>query len=119
MKRVAILGLTGLFLLTGCGKNKVTCKANDKVQGSKVSIKVTANLDSKKIESISAVMKFDDKKVASSYCSTLKFYAGDSLKCDGKKITIENYDKVNTGNMVGKTKKEFKDYMEKAGYSCK
>ena len=118
MKRVAILGLTGLFLLTGCG-NKVTCKGTDKVDGSKVSVKVTAELESKKVESISAVMKFDDETVAKQYCSKLKFYVGDLAKCDGKEVKIENYNKVSNGNMVGKTKKEFKNYMKEVGYSCK
>lgn len=124
MKKVVVLGLTSLFLLTGCG-SKVVCKGETKQSGQKVSAKYTATLKSKKVDKVKVTMKFSDKKSAEDYCGLMelaKAFAGDSakldFKCKGKTIEFSDYTQMSS-EIKGMSKDDFIKSMEEAGLTCK
>lgn len=124
MKKVVVLGLASLFLLTGCG-NKVVCKGESKEDGQKVNMKVTATLKSKKVDKVKATMKFSDKKSAEEMCGLLelaKQFSSDSkieFKCKGKTIEFSDYTAMAGDNVKGMSKADFIKAMEAEDLTCK
>lgn len=128
MKKVMVLGLASLFILTGCGSKKVVCSGTTTEDGQKIKMKVTGSLKKDKIDKISAEMKFSDKDTAKQMCGLLELansFAKDDekieYKCDGKTLKIEDYAKFSEDedSLVGKSKKEFIKAMEEQELTCK
>ena len=128
MKKVVVLGLASLFILTGCGSNKVTCKGTAKENGQKVDMKVVGTVKNDKISKVSAEMKFSDKDTAKSMCSLMELansFAKDDEKidfeCDGKTLKIKDYSKFDSDSdsVIGKSKADFIKAMEKEDLTCK
>lgn len=124
MKRVAVLGIASLFLLTGCG-SKVVCKGTAKENGEKVNMKVTATLKKDKIDKVSAKMSFSKKDTAKQYCSlfeaakALGADSGVDVKCSGKTIEFKDYAQVTGEKLSGMTKADFIKEMEAQDLTCK
>ncbi len=126
MKKVVVLGLASLCLLTGCG-NKVVCKGTQKESGKKVTMKVTATMKSDKVDKVSAKMTFSDKKDATEMCGLMElansFAEKDSdkidVKCKGKTIEIKDYAKMSGESTKGMKKADFIKAMEAQDLTCK
>ena len=68
MKKGILLGIAGLFILTGCG-NKVVCTGKIDESGTKAEAKITATIKSDKVSKVSAKMTFADEKTAKTVCT--------------------------------------------------
>ncbi len=80
MKKVAVIGLASLFLLTGCG-NTVKCK--------KDGITYEGKFKDNNITEITVSEKADSKKEAKDTCELAKtFYGKKNVKCSGKTVSI-------------------------------
>ena len=147
MKKLAVLGLAALFLVTGCGskdddnsskksestkssetkkidsKNQVVCSGKESAAGQSISMKMTASLDSSdKVEKVSATITFNDKKFAEQYCSLYKAKVEDAdkiMKCNGNSVEFSNYSAVVGDEIAGIDKDEFIEVMEDEGLTCK
>lgn len=131
MKKVAILFVVGLFLVSGCGKkNQVTCTATQEENGQKYTMTITADMKDDKVSSVSAKMAFDSEDTAKSFCGILGLVnsmAEDedskvNYDCGKKSITIKNYEKLaeSEGEEVkGLTKEEFIKGLEEEKFTCK
>ena len=135
MKNKFYLGLIGvgcgLLFLTGCGSsNKVTCTATQEEDGKKMSAEIVATLDGDKVKSVAATLEFDSEETASQYYGFISLAnafaeeGGEKIdaKLDGKKIVVNNYEKMSEqGEIAGLTKDEFIKKMEadEAGFKCK
>lgn len=124
MKKVVVLGLTSLFLLTGCG-SKVVCKGTTEDGGQKIKMKITATIKSDKVSKASATMTFSDKKTAEQTCGFLALAAAMSeeakdldYKCKGKTLEVKNYELMEDG-IKGATKDSFIKSMKEQGLTCK
>ena len=108
MKKAAVLGLASLFILTGCGSNKLTCKSKEG--------KVIASLKGDKVTKISMEMTASSKDEAKMICAIYK-----DAKCSGKTVKIDD-----AASMLGYsnkelekvTKAEFKKAMEASDFKC-
>lgn len=131
MKKVAILFVIGLFLVSGCGKkNQVVCTGSQEESGQKFTMKVTANIKDDKVSGISAKMTFDNEDMAKSFCGILGLansMSEDSknkieFDCGKKSITIKNYEKLAESegeNVADLSKEDFIKAMEEEGLTCK
>lgn len=118
MKKGLVLGLAGLFLLTGCGK-KVTCSQTLKEGGEKIEAKVIADVKKDKIDSIEVVYNTESKDTASKFCKVYK-----DAKCSGKKVTLSNKVALNLFGLTEKqlqdtSKDDFVKGIESTGFKCK
>lgn len=119
MKKIAVLGLASLFLLTGCGKSKVQCSQDMNSYGVKINLNVVASFKGNKATNVDYELTFENETLAKAAC---KQYA--SAKCKGKTLTM-SYDDyaeefgVKKADYSKMTKKEFKDTFEKNGFECK
>lgn len=118
MKKGIVLGLAGLFLLTGCG-SKVTCSRTLKEGGKEIEAKVIGKVKNKKIDSIEVVYETDSKDTASQFC---KVYS--DAKCSGKKVTLSNDVALKMFGLTKKqlnetTKDDFIKGIESTGFNCK
>lgn len=100
MKKGLVLGLAGLFLLTGCGKVKCT-NGNDTYVG---------KFKNDNISEMTITEKFKSKDEAKEYCTTIKamksiYGEGTKVKCSSKKVSVT----VKAPKGTKMTKKEFKD----------
>lgn len=117
MKKVLVLGLASLFLLTGCG-NKVTCTRKLSEGGKTITAKIIAKVKSNKIDSFDVQYDTDSKDTAKLFCTVYK-----SAKCSGKTVKITGDDAL---SMVGiskselkkTTKKDFIKGIESTGFKC-
>ena len=125
MKKFLVLSL-GVLLLAGCGKsNKVTCSGDVEEGGQKYSMKVTGYLENDKVKTIDAVMEFSSKEEAQTMCGLMSLANGFAekekqkidVKCDGKKMTIKGFEKVDSNDegeskLANLTKEEFIKYFQ-------
>ena len=129
MKKGILLGIAGLFILTGCG-NKVVCTGKIDESGTKAEAKITATIKSDKVSKVSAKMTFADEKTAKTVCTyadlanTLAEKEEDKVKvtCKGKTVTFDDYTKLVDGEekIVGMSKADFIKAMEsQSGVKCK
>jgi len=119
MKKIVVLGLASLFLLTGCGKSKVECNRDMSSYGVKMNLNVVATFKGKKATNVDYELTFENETLAKVAC---KQYSG--AKCDGKKLTLslDEYAKqfnVKKPEIEKMTKKDFKDTFEASGFECK
>lgn len=108
MKKVAVLGLASLFLLTGCGSKKVTCKSDEG--------KVIATLKGDKVSKISFEMEAPSKEEAKQFCAIYK-----QAKCSGKTVKISDAASLmgfSDKDIAKLTKDTFKEGMESEGFKC-
>lgn len=114
-----------VFLVTGCGGNKVKCTASVSEGGVSLNAEVIANLDKdNKVDDVTITYNFDDKSTAESYCSIIKMIdnpdKGITVKCDGKKISVHGASSMDADDSaIGLTKSEFIERMEKEKFTCK
>ena len=109
MKKVAVLGLASLFLLTGCGSKKVTCSSSEG--------KIIATVKGDKVTKIGAEIDYGSKELAKAACKLDK-----KAKCSGSNVKYDD-----AASQMGITKdelskltvKEFKSGMKAMGFSCK
>ena len=128
-KKIGALAVVSTLVLTGCGKKTVTCSATQEDGGEKMTTEVVGTLKSNKIDSVKAKITFEKEETAKTYCSFLGLAstADDGskidIKCDGKSITISNYEKLDSSDkIIGLTKDEFISKMKESGgdkVSCK
>lgn len=100
MKKGLVLGLAGLFLLTGCG-NKVKCSSGDETYVGK--------FKKDNIVEITMTEKYKSKDDAKESCTAAKamkslYGEGTKVKCSSKKVSLTI--KVPKGTKI--TKEEFK-----------
>ena len=132
MKKGILLGLASLFILTGCGGNKVVCTGKMNEAGMKAEMKITATIKSDKVSKIAAEMTFDDEKTAKSMCGLLELGNSFAEKeedkvpfdCKGKTISFTDYSKMADSDedtkIIGMSKADFIKEMEKEdGVKCK
>ena len=108
MKKVAVLGLASLFLLTGCGSKKVTCKSDEG--------KVIATLKGDKVSKISFEMEAPSKEEAKAVCALYK-----DAKCSGKTVKISDAASLmgfSKSDLEKLSKDDFKKGMESEGFKC-
>lgn len=115
-----------LFLVTGCGKNQVTCSKTETEDGKEMTLSIIADLDSNDVVTeASAVYDFGDKETADLFCETFKEGADASrVSCSGTKVTIKNIDDmededIESEDAAGKTKEAFIQAAKEEGYTCK
>ena len=117
MKKVKIILLIiGVILLSGCNKT-YTCIYEDKTNNNYESI-ITYKIKNNIVVNARAEMTYKDTQTASYMCEVFQYAndANDTLKCDGKKIVIDDYQKsVREENM---TQKEFVTYLEQQKFKC-
>ncbi|MCR5787848.1 MAG: hypothetical protein K6G37_02040 [Bacilli bacterium] len=118
MKKVAVLGLASLFLLTGCGSKKVTCSRDFSAAGIKVTSKVTASFKGKKINGIELAFETNSKDTAKLFCTQYK-----DAKCSGKTATIKGdaaYSMmgISKSDVKDVTKSDFVDAAKANGFKC-
>ncbi len=122
VKNRFLLGLfvavCGLFLLTGCGgsSDKIVCTL--KAGGEEVEL--TLKLKDDKVSGVSAVMTAKSTEDAEEAAEYYKNHGVD-VKVDGKKVTFEDFTKVDDSTLViiGKTKDEVLKNAEEKGMNCK
>ncbi len=122
VKNRFLLGLfvavCGLFLLTGCGgySDKIVCTL--KAGGEEVEL--TLKLKDDKVSGVSAVMTAKSTEDAEEAAEYYKNHGAD-VKVDGKKVTFEDFTKVDDSTLViiGKTKDEVLKNAEEKGMNCK
>lgn len=112
-----------LFVVTGCGnKNQVTCSGTMKESGMEIKAEIVADFDdSDKLTDATIVYDLGNSDTATQWCSLFQLMndsdKGISVSCSGSKITIKGYAKMaeeeGEESMIGKTKEEFKQAMEK------
>ena len=100
MKKGLVLGLAGLFLLTGCG-NKVKCSSGDSTY--------EGTFKKDNLTKITMTEKYSNKKEAKENCALVKsmksLYGKDAkVKCSSKKVSLT----MNMPEGTKMTKKEFK-----------
>ena len=145
MKKV--LGLLvvfgGVLLLTGCGgssKYDYVCTAKVEDGDQKADVEFGIKLKNDKIDTVDLTYKFETEEYAQQMYAVFnminQFAQDDSQKIDvtqtGKEVLVKNYEKISSeeeddedsmGNLVGMTKEEFKEALEKmptaSGISCK
>ena len=143
----AVVGVSALVLLTGCGGsgNKVNCTANVDEDGHKYKAEIIAELDNDKVKDVTASMTFenadDADQLYNSYTAIInmaKQYAQEGqevpdidIKKNGKTVTISNYadfastmESENDEKLIGITKDEFIKKIESTSeddikWSCK
>ena len=126
-----------LLVVTGCGKkdskkdeptptpvpkNTVVCSGTISESGMNMKAEITAEFDSSDLlTDASVVYEMSDSTTANQYCSLFKLMQdsskGITVSCDGNKITINGYAKIdvedeNDKGLIGATKEEFKKAME-------
>ena len=127
MKKFGAFLFVSTLLLTGCGKNnKVTCSGTQEEGGKKFTTEITATLKDDKVNSLSSKMTFGDEESAKEYCGMLalasSFTSNENekidYKCDGKSVTINNFENLvsddDDDKIIGLTKQEFIDEMTKS-----
>lgn len=131
MKKYLLVFLCALTLVvTGCGKNQVTCTATLEESGVKMDAKVVADFDKdSKLSDATFEYEFNDSSIVDQYCSIFKLMEdaakGITVECSGKKITIKGYAKVASDeeeSLVGVTKEEFIKQVEESEegkFTCK
>lgn len=128
MKKVLAVGVCALLLvvLTGCGKNKVTCTGSSSEGGINIEAKVVAELDKdNKVSDVTVEYDLGSKETADTYCSLFKLMedeeSGVTVSCSGSKITIKGMAGLDDDSeVIGLTKDEFvKQAQEEAGLTCK
>ena len=72
MKKAVVLGLSSLFLLTGCGSNKVTCSQSLSEAGMKIEAKIIATIKKDKVDNFEVVYNTDSKTTAQMFCTLYK-----------------------------------------------
>ena len=100
MKKGLVLGLAGLFLLTGCG-NKVKCSQDG--------TEYVGTFKSNNITKVTISEKYKSKSEAKESCAAAKamkslYGEGTEVKCSGKKVSLTM--KAPKGTKM--TKEEFK-----------
>ena len=117
MKKGLLLLIIGLFLLTGCG-NKVKCTMK---QEGISTISITGKFSGNKLKEYTykSVMKFSNSTEYDTSCSIAKEMAKQSkgMKTTCKNRTVTTVQTLT--NKENKTKKQFKETLKKAGYTCK
>ena len=96
MKKGILLGLASLFILTGCGGNKVVCTGKSDSAGISVEAKITATIKNDKVAKVSGEMTFKDEATAKTMCSYVelanslveKESGKIKVTCKGKKINF-------------------------------
>ena len=124
MKKFGLLALVFVvFLITGCGGNKVVCSGTEKMDQTRIEMKVIGNVKDNKVVSVSNERTFADENEAKTYCEGLKRVndaaTSDDAKidyeCKGKKVTI----KQSYSEDGAPTKDSFTESMENQALSCK
>lgn len=100
MKKGLVLGLAGLFLLTGCG-NKVKCSDGD--------AEYVGTFKKDTITKITISEKYKSKSEAKESCAGAKamkslYGEGAEVKCSGKKVSVT----IKAPKGTKMTKKDFK-----------
>lgn len=118
MKKVAVLGLASLFLLTGCGSKKVTCSRDFSAAGIKITGKVIATVSGKKVKGIEFAFDTNSKETAQLFCTQYK-----DAKCSGKTATIKgdaaySLMGVSKSDLKDVTKSDFMDAAKANGFKC-
>lgn len=121
----ALLGLS-MVMLTGCGKNQITCTGAEEQDGQKIEMKVTAKPKDGKVTEATATMTFAEEDTAKQMCSLFEMANGLTeegkkldIKCDGKDITIKNYLLMQDDAKEEYTEDEFIKLMEDGKLTCK
>ena len=123
MKKLFLVGVVGLLLLTGCGSKKGDVVCSGKMNESGVSIEANyyGYLTEGKISRLDVEMVFTDKETADTMCTYMKQSAsslGIGVSCSGKTVTIENFEKTTAG-LSGMSKDDFVSAMQQQGLTCK
>lgn len=123
MKKYALLVLTCLLVLTGCGKkgNEVVCTGKVSDDSMEYTMKLIAEFEKDKVSKVKAEMIFDNEDNAKKYGSLLELmnnFADEDKKIDferkGKTITFKNYSQLADAEddddikFIGLSKEEFK-----------
>lgn len=111
-----ILLIIGIVFLSGCNKT-YTCSYKDNTNNKYESIIHYKIKDNIVIEA-HAEMTYKDEQTASYMCEVFKYAndANDTLKCDGKVISIDDFQKsVKEEDM---TQEEFITYLEQQKFTC-
>lgn len=132
MKKVVFVLFAGLLVFTGCeksDKNTLECSKTEDDLGTEYKSIVTAKLKDNKISEITGAMELDDEKLANSVCELFsKMSDEDSeinikVKCDGKTVTITNFDELLASDddvqIIGLEKDKFVELMKTEEYKCK
>lgn len=131
MKKFLLIGISSLFLLTGCNSNKIVCTEKIDENGINSELIVTASLNKNRVDKISATMTFENKAMADQVCGifekTNTFAEQESdminLDCKDNVITFDDYSKLLNNDeekVIGMKKADFIKMMEKnKGVSCK
>ena len=124
MKKCGIfVMLFSLFLLTGCGGNKVTCSGRMKQGESKTQVKITATLKDNKVVKMSTTTTFDAEDDAKSYCNSMTEYNKNAkenqvkfdFKCNGSSVTVND----SLDGESSMSKDDFIEAMENQALACK
>ena len=125
MKKYGIIALVfGVILITGCGNgNKVVCSGTEKMDQTKIEIKVIGKLKNDKVISVSNERTFADEKDVETYCEGLKRVNDAALsddakidyECKGKKVVI----KQSFSEDSAASKNSFIESMENQALACK
>ena len=129
MKKLFLIGVVGVLLLTGCGSSigsGADVKCSGKMTEDGVSAEATyyAYLKDGKVSKVDIEMTFDDSKYADQVCQVYELAktlapeeAGDmKINCSGKTVTIEGMKDDDFENL---TKEQFISKAEAQGLSCK
>ncbi len=124
MKKIGFIALVfGVLLITGCGGNKVVCSGTEKMDQTKIEMKVIGKVKSDKVVSVSNERTFADENEAKTYCEGLKRVNDAALsddakidyECKGKKAIL----KQNYSEESAPTKESFVESMENQAFACK
>ena len=130
MKKGILLGLASLFIVTGCGGNKVVCTGKSDSAGISAETKITATIKNDKVAKVAGEMTFKDESTAKTMCSYVELANSlvekeeDKVKvtCKGKTISFDDYTKMadDEEKIIGMSKADFIKTMEKEdGVKCK
>ena len=116
MKKLIFVLVACLFV-SGCGSNQVVCSTSETEDGNKVTVDIIATIEKNNVSKVLTKMSYDfkDEKTASEYCKLLK--DSKSVKCSGKKVTIEEEIKQDKSQKMTKT--NFIKSAKKEGFKCK
>lgn len=120
MKKIlCIISLLILGGITGCGNNQNDFICTNTIDEELMNIKstITGKIKDKYVENVVMTLTFDNQETVNTYCETIS--SNKNYKCEGKKITISNYEKEYLSKKDKVTKNELISALERDGYTCK
>ena len=119
MKKTLFLAGLSLFLLAGCGSNKVVCTGTNSDGTNSAKEHVVIYVKDGIVTDIDETLTFDDEDFAKQSCETNKslFSQYAKVKCSKKKVRVTDLEDLFKAQKL--KIEDYKSQLEAAGLTCK